>query len=91
MQECTQAGSLGGSGKAQQDIIAMEDDEFSDEEPSGTVSLACLYKNSCQYSENLKKKNQFYILNNILCSLQPIIFVGGTGQYQKKEKGNLLE
>ncbi|XP_071175557.1 rho guanine nucleotide exchange factor 11-like isoform X9 [Mytilus edulis] len=34
--ECTQAGSLGGSGKAQQDIIAMEDDEFSDEEPSGT-------------------------------------------------------
>ncbi|XP_071175597.1 rho guanine nucleotide exchange factor 11-like isoform X45 [Mytilus edulis] len=36
--ECTQAGSLGGSGKAQQDIIAMEDDEFSDEEPSGTVN-----------------------------------------------------
>ncbi|XP_052060315.1 rho guanine nucleotide exchange factor 12-like isoform X6 [Mytilus californianus] len=33
--ECSQVGSLGGSGKAQQDIIAMEDDEFSDEEPSG--------------------------------------------------------
>ncbi|CAC5390881.1 ARHGEF12 [Mytilus coruscus] len=36
--ECSQVGSLGGSGKAQQDIIAMEDDEFSDEEPSGTVN-----------------------------------------------------